>query len=30
MDLETYGVLMWTGFISVQAQVRSCEYAEET
>jgi len=30
MDLETQGVLMWTGFISVQAQVRSCEYAEET
>jgi len=30
MDLETQGVLMWTGFISLQAQVRSCEYAEET
>ena len=28
MDLETQGVLTWT--ISVQAQVRSCEYAEET
>jgi hypothetical protein len=30
MDLETQDVMMWTGFISVQAQVRSCEYAEET
>jgi len=30
MDLETQGVLMWTVFISVQAQMRSCEYVEET
>jgi hypothetical protein len=30
IDLETQGVLMWTGFISVQTQVRFCEHAEET
>jgi hypothetical protein len=30
MYLETQGVLMWTGFISVQARVRPCEYGEET
>lgn len=30
MDLKTQGVLMWTGFISVQARVRPCDYGEET
>jgi hypothetical protein len=30
MDLETQDVIMWAGFISVQAQVRSYEYAAET
>jgi len=30
IELETQGVLMWTEFISVQTQVRSCEYSEET